>query len=62
MERLNLIFLAYIIHPYLQLHKHTNQQFIDKFPELFVDLSNRYSNMMTAGDFNIQHFHVEIKM
>ena len=43
----------------MQLHKHTNQDFIDKFLELSADLSNRYLNMMIAGDFNIQYFHLE---
>ena len=43
------------------LHSHTNQQFIDEFLELFVDLSNRYLNMMIAGDFYIQYFHIENK-
>ena len=47
-----------IYHPLsLQLHKHTNQWIIDEFLEQFVDLSNRYLNMM-IGDFNC---HVENK-
>ena len=55
-------FLGIYHPPSLQLHKHTNQKFVDEFHELFVDLSNKYLNMMIEGDLNIHIFTLKIKM
>ena len=36
---------------------HTNEDFIDNFLELFMDLSKKYMDFLIMGDFNIHYYH-----
>ena len=35
---------------------HTNENFPDKFLELFMDLSKKYMDLLIMGDFNIHYY------
>ena len=42
--------------PPLKIHQHIDQVFIDKFLELYMEISFKYTNLMISGDFNIHYF------
>ena len=45
--------------PPSKILQHTDQMFIDKFLELYMEISFKYSTLMISGDFSIHYFNDE---
>ena len=55
--RSNIILLGIYHPPPSNRNIHTNENFIDEFLELFMDLSKNYTDLLIMGGFNTHYYH-----
>ena len=53
----NIMLLGIYHPPPSKRNEHTNENFIDEFLELFMDLSMKYMNLLIIRNFNIHCYH-----